>query len=460
MHELEAQIEAMKACWMTGGSALSASPQTWRDQLGDHPELALLALAGQFTRIATRPALGKTSKRALLPKLALSPLPEETRPLFRRLVEAKGTGESHLIRLITARGYTVNPADWMPKPNATDLPEVYSPWLDWLADEVHGVENDVLTAENWEDWSPHARLAEVTALRVRDPDAARMLIESVAPTLAAEPRLRLISVLSSGLCLADEPFLVSLETDRSAKVKTLAHGLLARLGKARANAEAQEELAAFFELNRAGIISRKKVVGATKIKTNAQRNRRAELSTMLPLSALAEGLGLTTREVVDLWDFGDATDEIITMTASTGTDEDALALFARTLDQADHIPDIESLIARLPVADRLAFAPRAVAKDDAMFEVTASLLEPALGALPLKPITSSTAFSKLCAVLKKDDHMATRISETGFVNLGLIADQAAAEALLTHFTTKSGLMAADPRLALLRLNASLKETAP
>lgn len=454
MHEIAAQIEDAKARWMTGGSAEAACPAGWKDALGEMPDLGLLLLAGQFTHLAMRPVPGGPLKeRAPLPPLALPALPDRLRPDFRRLLASKSVSDSDVVRLIAARGYAVSPIDWMPGANDRGLPEVYTPWLDWLA-ERPGHEEDAPTAETWEMWSPQARLAHVERLRKIDPDAGRSLIQSVAPALAAEPRLRLVSSLAIGLGDADVPFLTGLQSDKSGKVQALATGLLARLGQAKADAEAAAEMAGFFEKAKAGFLSRRVIVTAAKLKNAAQRRRRAALAETVPFAALAEGLGMPGTELVQAWDFGEGTAEIAAMVTATGSDAEAQLFLERMVDTLGAASDIGSLIDRLHEGKRPALAPQIIARDSATFVATARLLSAAPGTLGLATIRSSGAFRQLEATVAEGTDTTAQAVNLGFANLGLIADREAARGLIDHFTG-GGLMSADPRLAMLRLNAGL-----
>jgi len=452
--ELSRQIEAAKARWMTGGSAEAACPEAWRAALGTTPDLALLALIGQFTHLATQPALaGAPRARALLPPLALPPLAADLRPELRRLLAQKSVPEIEVIRLIATRGHAVSPLDWMPRAQDSGLPDVYTPWLDWLADGPARTE-PAPTAETWDQWSPQARLAHVEQLRRTAPGAARALVEAVAPGLAAEPRHRLISVLAVGLSAADLPFLTTLQADKSARVQALAASLRARLGVAGADAAACEEMAAFFATTRTGLLSRRTVAAARPLKTAAQRRRRAELAEQLPLAALAGALGLSGAELIAAWDFGDATEEIGAMVAGTGSDAEVQAFLARGIAAPGVFNLTGPLIDRLAVDQRRALAPQIIARDSASFAVTARLLSSAPGTLARAAILGSGAFRDFETALQAQNDPPPPILGTGFVNLGLIADRQAAQALLDRFIG-AGLIFADPRLSLLRLNAAL-----
>lgn len=454
MHEIARELENVKVRWMTGNDAVTACPAAWSETLGPAPDLSLLALTGQYMHLAMRPvAPDGMDERALLPLLSLPALPTPLRPDFQRLIASKSVQHVDIVRLIAARGYVVSPTDWMPGANDSGLPEVYTPWLEWLA-QAPEVSDDVPSAETWDKWSPQARLAHVERLRKTDPAAGRALIEAVAPSLAADSRLRLITYLGFGLTEADVAFLNALQTDRSGKVQALATSLLARLGQAQADAEAVSEMADFFEKAKAGILSRKFVVGARKLKNAAQRRRRAALAEVIPFATFAEGLGMSALDLVDCWDFEDGTTEIAAMVACTGSDTEVHAFLSRLLEKRGADSDISALIDRLPAEKRPVLAPEVIARDSTTFSGTARLLSVAPGTVDVGTIRGSGAFKQFEKAVKDEKDTAVHAINTGFANLGLIADRAAAQTLTDHFTN-TGLMSADPRLAMLRLNAAL-----
>ena len=73
-------------------------------------------------------------------------------------------------------------------------------------------------------------LAYFEARRRANPNEARALLESAWPHQNADARFRLLEALQTGLAAEDQPFLASLEKDRSPRVRSLAARLLARLG--------------------------------------------------------------------------------------------------------------------------------------------------------------------------------------------------------------------------------------
>ncbi|MEP0505220.1 MAG: DUF5691 domain-containing protein [Paracoccaceae bacterium] len=456
MHDLTGPIDDIKARWMTGGSAEAACPAPWRDALGDSPNLTLLALAGQFTRLATIPSTGTLTARAPLPKLALPTLTEELRPLFRRVLDGKSTNANSVLNLLAARGVTTHPTDWMPKAT-TEAPDIYGPWIDWIGQDDRSTDDDELTADNWDDWLPNARRTALAEMRRTAPATARDLIAAKAADLPAEQRLRLIAVLSTGLSQTDIDVLESFTKDRSGKVQSMVTTMLARLGKSRANTDAIEEFVAFFDIQKAGMFSRKRVIKARKLKTNAQKKRRLDLANVLPLTAFAEAFDVTPTQLIDMFDFGDGSEDMIAIVAATGTADHAQRLLDRIADASVEV-DIAPLAERIDGTARRGVAIQVAKKDANAFDGTLHTLGDQLGTLDYETLSGSLSAATLQKHLKKDEGRVGPQIETALLNLGLIASQKAAERLLDDLTTKLGLMAADPRLALLRLNASLPDT--
>ncbi|WP_217145491.1 DUF5691 domain-containing protein [Streptomyces sp. AC627_RSS907] len=81
----------------------------------------------------------------------------------------------------------------------------------------------------WEEGLFAERVALLTSLRARDPDAARELLVSTWATERAEDRLMLLDSLRTGLGPADEPFLERTLADRSRNVRATAAELLSAL---------------------------------------------------------------------------------------------------------------------------------------------------------------------------------------------------------------------------------------
>ncbi|OWK22513.1 hypothetical protein AJ88_10640 [Mesorhizobium amorphae CCBAU 01583] len=175
-------------------------------------------------------------------------------------------------------------------------------------------------------------------MRRIEPTAARMLIETKAPGESAEVRLALIELMRFGLTLEDAPFLKSLSTDRSGKVRELAVRLLARLGEHGQPGDGGAddpvaELAAFISEGKSGFIRRRTTYTPAKLKSPAQEQRRAELFETCNLVDLAARFGATEPEFIGAWQFGadnNADILIARMVAASGSDA-AVTQMADTL---------------------------------------------------------------------------------------------------------------------------------
>ncbi len=450
MDKMLAEIDNLKARWMTGGETAELAPTDWQGM----DELSLLAMAGQFTRIATRPGTqARLTPRPDLPDIPLAPLVHDLRSQFRRIIEDKHVEPVAVVRLIAARGYCVNPIDWMPKRKEVDLPQIYTVWQDWREGNLPSEVAAELSAETWDMMPPGRRYNDLALLHRSDPDAARALISEIAPNLAAEQRLRMLECVRHALTQNDTALLSSFIGDRSSKVQALVKTQLSRLGKGpETDAEAVAELSDYVELAKAGLLSRKLVVKPRKLKTTSQKKRRTQVFAQSSLAALAEMLGVTPDVLIDAWVFGDATDDLTRLVAASGTDAQVCRLVERCLDEKIYLPD--ALIDRLDPAQRLAFGLRIIAVDDVTLSHTRQwITQPdgtvgwdAIAAIKLADLTKAIADAK-----RPGDETATTQALTF---LGLLADRDAAERLLNHLTS-AGLMAVDPRLTLLRLNAAL-----
>ncbi|MCQ9135819.1 DUF5691 domain-containing protein [Streptomyces hilarionis] len=81
----------------------------------------------------------------------------------------------------------------------------------------------------WQEGLFAERVSLLAAIRARDPDAARELLEATWPTERAEDRLMFLDSLRTGLGPRDEPFLEQALADRSRNVRATAAELLSAL---------------------------------------------------------------------------------------------------------------------------------------------------------------------------------------------------------------------------------------
>ncbi|GMP06641.1 hypothetical protein TM239_45920 [Bradyrhizobium sp. TM239] len=465
---VETILDAMGAVltrW-TMGSAAAPAATFWRTELGDDPaeaELRLLALSGQFlgTSVTMEPA---SVLRVLpdIPTLALPTVPEELRPLVRRILAAKKQAHAgaELVHFLAARGWTTHPADWMPAADDDDAPDVYASWRDWatIADSDGAARrqtNDSLTAENWDDFWPAARKAALAELRRRDPSAARGVLEAKLASETADTRLRLLLLLSERLSDDDIAFLERIAADdRAPKVKALAVSLLARLGRGPAAGEDVAELAGFFSVKTKGLLRRSRVIQAEPLKTPAQMQRRKALFDGADLASFSGALGLAPQELIAAWDWNvdHAADmSLINLIVATGTDA-LVAQAADAIGERDATGLVAALAPRLAPAERTRHAEAALRTHGISFELARQL---AGAAARLDDPLSAPAGKTLLAALHRDDaRPGDQVSELHA--LGLIASRDGAQRSLQRLTA-AGLLQGDPRLDMLRLNAALDD---
>lgn len=450
MDKLLQEIDALKARWMTGGDSAGLGPKDWQGM----DDLSLLAMAGQFSRIATRPGTQMAlTSRPDLPDLGLPALAHDLRPLFRRVLDDKLAEPVDVVRLIAARGYGVNPIDWMPKRKEVNLPPIYEVWQDWRAGNLPENIDDQLTAASWDTAAPSRRYSDLTQMHRHDPDAARALITEIAPTLGADQRLRMLECLRPALTQDDASLLADFLGDRSSKVQSLVKTQLARLGTGpETDADAVAELPDFVEVAKAGFLSRKQVVQPRKLKTDAQKKRRSQVFAQVSLSALAETLGVTADAVIDTWAFGQATDDLAQLVSASGTDAQVSRLVQRCLEAGIYQPN--ALIDRLDASQRQTFGLQVMAHEDVPLTHTRQWIAEPDGTVGWHVIARLKLRDLTKALVDPEKPGADTVATQSIAFLSLLADRDAANRLLDHLTS-AGLMSVDPRLTLLRLNAAL-----
>jgi hypothetical protein len=367
-----------------------------------------------------------------------------------------------LAEFAAGRGWTLHPADWMPAASEEDAPDVYAPWRDWSEAAATGSGSkrggsDGLTAANWEDFWPAARNAALAELRRGDPEAARVLLETRLPGEGADTRLRLLGQLTQGLSDADAPFLETVAAgDRAPKVKALAASLLARLGRGPAVGEETTELAGFFTLGTKGLLRRSRTVAANVLKTHAQRIRRQTLFAGADYTGFAAAMGMSGEELAAIWQWGDDVLADIELAGMAGRSaSDAIVAELCTALTEHSLPNLGALLAlasRIGPTQRASIAQRvlraggsyqdALAIADAGGRVEGVTDVPAEAAL-LHALGSADA--------RPGDHAAELQA------LGMLASRAGAQKALERLVHGAGLLQADPRLDMLRLNAALED---
>lgn len=449
--------------WTMGGSALPDAPAEWRDALGadaGEAELRLLALSGQLLgALAIAKPSGEVRPLADVPALARPPLPDPMRPRARRLLQQlrEPAARRNLLDFLDARGWTLHPGDWMPRPSE-DVPEVYAAWQDWAAASGYSTSSaaETLSAESWDSFGPAARHAAFTALRRQDPARASALLAKKIAGEASDHRVRLLEALAIRLSDADRPLLESLAGDRAPRVKALAASLMARLGQGETSSEDAAELAEFFPVQTKGLLRRTRAIVPQPLKTPAQSSRRTALLDVLCFDGFAQALGLSPEELVTIWPWG--SDALVdrpfaAMAARSASDAIVAAVVEALATSASlDLHALTPLLPRLTPAQRHQAAARLLRAKGASFAMALAIAG-GDGAID-DAIRTPAGTALLGALQAEDGDQAPEL-----LALGLIASRTAAKQALEQLTA-AGLIASDPRLDMLRLNAALDDRRP
>lgn len=477
--DLLKNLDDLKGIWTMGGAAMEKTPQTWRDAIKETEwhDLALLALAGQAISFTLRPIPARDLSRIPpLPPLTYPTPPEPAREIIQvllRTVKVTDNQMTNVIKLLAARGYAVNPIDYLPK-NYEQLPEWYHPWEAWFTDDQSlsnrggsarssddaSSQPRELDANNWDQWLPSERRQAWLGLRRQQPAVARELFAEKRHAMTAEERFRFLMLLNDDLSADDQLFLEPMLSDRSSKVKQLVTQYLARLGASPCLADDCIEFASYFSVANTDLNGSVKIT-ANPLKTPAQKKRRSLLSSQLSLQSFAVGLKLDSEEaLVNSWEHVDpqASEEFVRMVSSSGNDR-SIALLARRIESLDGISAdaLRLLFGRLSSESRRELLPRVLKNDDASFEATIMCCGDMLGEISYREISSTLALKellKLCRDEKETNPMQRDKLRHGLFSLGLLVDRNAAAETIELFTS-IGLFASDPLLSVLKLNTSL-----
>ncbi|PSJ40419.1 DUF5691 domain-containing protein [Allosphingosinicella deserti] len=467
LDDLQSALGPVLTRWTTGGMAAQAAPEEWRAAIGSSgadAELALLALAGQLLGAMTvaQPTddLGPLPD---FPALPLPPVPELVRPLARRLVAAtRGGGQRRsLLDFLAARGWTMHPGDWMPEANDEDIPDVYAPWRDWAAlatGDTAALPGELLSEESWNDFGPAGRAAALVRLRGDDPEAARRLLEARIGGEPADSRLRLATALGARLSDQDRSFLETLLSDRAPKVKALAATLLARLGHRGELGKDAAELAGFFTVETRGLLRRTRIIVPRTLKTPAQRQRRQELLTRIDYPAFAAALEVDPLGAAAMWSWGadyQADEGIAAMIAASAPDA-VVQTAVETLRNrgAESAANLALLLPRLTEPERREVAEALLRTRGVSFADAASI---GAGLCRIADPMRVPAGAALLTLLIADEAGKSAAAAAELQALGLVASREGARRAIERLG-QTGMLAADPRLDMLRLNAALDDT--
>ena len=453
--------------WTMGAGAAAGAPAAWRAALGDdaaEAELRLLALSSQFLAVAVV-AEPQGALRALpdLPALALPSLPATLRPLVQRVMQpGQAQMRRYLPHFLAARGWVTHPGDWMPAAHDDDAPEAYAPWRDWSAAAASGEAVSTrsaaaLTVENWDDHWPAERKVALAELRLRDPAAARGVLEAKLAGEGADARLRLLGVMENDLSEGDIAFLEAVAAgDRAPKVKALAASLLARLGRSDAGGEDIAELASFLALHTKGLLRRTRVIQFLNQKTSAQIQRRGVLFEQADFAAFAGALGLDGDALLDAWPWNAdprADTALLAMIARSGSDAIVIRAAGDVVEQAGvGLGALALLTPRLSPGQRAQTAAGLLQSADASFALA---LEVARGVARIDDPLATPAGRQLLELLARPEARPGDGTDE-LLALGLLASRAGAQRTLERLAN-AGLLQADPRLDTIRLNAALDD---
>lgn len=473
--EEQEALARMRDCWFAGGTAFPLAPEPWRNLAApnDPPtrEIVLLALAGQAFQVGHRPAPPNFLANVPLPDLSLPVMPDAARQVFRATLkdfDQHGLSE-RLLGFVASRGFVAHPLDWMPKGATTEAPDVYAPWVDWIArrEADQAMPEDRLSAENWDAFFPAARRSELSRMRVHDPEAARTLLAAKAGGEPAEVRLRLIQIMQTNLQADDRPYLETLLGDRSGKVKSLAAHLLARLGVGIGDdaekAAAHEELAEFLEAKKS-LILRKRKLAPRALKTAAQERRRAALFELCILRDLAGRLDTDEAGFIEAWTFG-ADDDVdallVTLVARTASDA-VLPVMMKCMIAAgrDALAHAAPLIARLSPSDGLTLQMAALKTLDSDMLDTFQAHAPSFSALTTEDLASLPIVKTLLRDGAGTENAGNRYRLEKAVRLIAFLARREAAGDLVERLVGAGLSPAEPCLNPLRLNAALPSANP
>jgi hypothetical protein len=179
------------------------------------------------------------------------------------------------------------------------------------------------------------------------------------------------------------------------------------------------------------------------------------LMGIAPIGFLAQALGLSPEELVEAWPWGNSPLEdlsLATMAARSGSDAVVEAI-AEALTAGDILDpnSLAHLAPRLPPEQRRQAAAQVLRAKGSFGQA----LSVAGADGRLDEVMRTGAGAKLLAALASQDAKPTDQSAE-LLSLGLLASRAAAKQALEQLAA-AGLIASDPRLDMLRLNAALED---
>lgn len=447
-----------------------------------HTTLAQIALLSQFDEMMINQAPNS-------PLTHTPPLPILNKPaLPSHLQRLAGQVLAHnqlvyvvrTLMMIDERGYSVPPTVWLPPKFMLskldgnqnyheyfegELPSDYLSWCAWV-DGYHNQvvpDDEILTADNWEQWYPSNRLRLLKELRRTNPKFALDLIAQFAPKEPAEKRLDLVAVLAVGLSDDDKEFLESLLKDRSQKVKDEAKRLLARLGVHGEQDGLADELFDELEFGTSGIAFK-------STKNNKQRETRYDNLQKVNLFDLAKKFNLSLKEFFLAWDFHHHTKHHVYGSYNQMLSERVIGLLSddelediaddliKIVFKENHLYYWGLVRARLPLSIRQEFAHKNFLKGKDFAYLIG--ISPNTFDMGFNALQATTSYKRLAHNIKQWQE-----KDGGYINTGSLGEQISALGLMVNQSTAKdclnalyelGVDKTDPALQTLTLNALLE----
>jgi hypothetical protein len=472
MRDLESALERIRGAWMAGRSALEHCPPEWRGAVaGEDAEIALVALAAHAAAVLFRPVPpAPLEPRPLLPALALPTVPAGARPWLRRVLEAAKSGSAFqraVISLVTARGFAMHPADWMPGADQGGLPDVYAPWLQWARGERSPAPETTFDLSTYDQFSWKERRTALVVLRARDPAAARAIIAAKAAGESAQRRTVLVDILGANLSWDDEELLRELARDRSESVRGMSEKHLSFLARRVSDVTVAAQLAPMLSIRKVGRSRRTQLVFKA-LENKRLTRRRWDLLAIASFAALTQALGISEQQALETLPAGTPDEMIglVAMVAATGSHDARRRLLDLMLDDSA-VPLWCGwiLYEDLTRAERRAILPRLLQRDSNGFATTLELMQDVLGEADLPALLAAPSYAALSGMVRAltveaEQPDVARTLEAALMRAGLLIDAKAAVELIARLVAL-GLSPADPKLEFLHLNAALvSETTP
>lgn len=364
----------------------------------DNAPLAALALLGQHRRFRRLPAEAPAPSAPLFSD-SRPIVPEPARRLLISLLAGKAGEPGDVIAeaiadAIARAGLKLHPFD-LPTldrfvaAQAERLGGSAIAWTERKAPEAEAGKDNSLFIEtvdesNWTHARPSQKARFIRGIRARDPDRARMLVESIFAGELAPARLGLVNALRDRLSAADGPFFESVAKDRAATVREAAAALLARLPNSTASATRLSNCLSRIERGKTGLLRRRVTLRltfpATIVDAEQRRVWACNNFSGLTLEDLAGGLGLGVEAMIE----AASDDAVLTM---------LLAVFATTGERYDvlrRLVDRGAVDAWERIVYVVGFAPA-----DLPAWIDAALRPAAWTSLPSMPFTFTALYGRM-----------------------------------------------------------------